>query len=141
MSVWSAWVAEASPSSVVWMLSGGSLVLFVASILVLPVWIVRLPVDYFRIPKPPQRGWKRWGRLIVALLLIAIGIAMLILPGQGLLTILFGLSLLDTPRKRRLERTVLARPSVLAAMNKIRKRARVPELLPPPQRDSLGGKQ
>ena len=44
------------------------------------------------------------------------------IPGQGLLTILIGLILLDFPGKRGLERRLVSRPSVLAAINRLRAR-------------------
>ena len=50
------------------------------------------------------------------------GLAMLVLPGQGLLTILIGLMLLDFPGKRRLERRIVARPAILAMLNRMRAR-------------------
>ncbi len=47
---------------------------------------------------------------------------MLVLPGQGLLTILFGLILMDFPRKRQLERRLIKVQPVRAAANWIRQR-------------------
>jgi len=48
---------------------------------------------------------------------------MLVLPGQGLLTILFGIALLDFPGKYRLERRIVSYPKVLNSINWIRKKA------------------
>ena len=45
---------------------------------------------------------------------------MLVLPGQGLLTIVVGLVLLDFPGKFRLERWLVSRPRVLALLNRFR---------------------
>ena len=50
------------------------------------------------------------------------GLAMLVLPGQGLLTMLIGLLLLDFPGKRALERRVVRRPKILAFLNRMRDR-------------------
>jgi hypothetical protein len=50
-------------------------------------------------------------------------------PGQGLLTILIGVMLLDFPGKRRLERWLLRRRGVLAAINKVRARYGRPPLV------------
>ena len=47
---------------------------------------------------------------------------MLALPGQGVLTILAGLALLDFPGKRALELKILKRPSILGAVNWLRER-------------------
>jgi hypothetical protein len=57
--------------------------------------------------------------LIGCVLLLA-GIAMLVLPGQGILTMLIGVSLMDIPGKRKLERRLIGRPAVLRTINKIR---------------------
>ena len=62
--------------------------------------------------------------------LLAAGIAMLVLPGQGLLTILLGLMLVDFPGKRRAERALVARPNVFEALNWLRAKAGRPPLLP-----------
>jgi hypothetical protein len=55
------------------------------------------------------------------------GVAMLVLPGQGLLTLLMGFLLVDFPGKYRLERWLFARPIVRRPINWLRHRAgRVP---------------
>jgi hypothetical protein len=51
-----------------------------------------------------------------------------VLPGQGLLTILIALILLDFPGKRSLERRIIARPKVLRAVNGLRTKAGRPPL-------------
>jgi hypothetical protein len=58
---------------------------------------------------------------------IAAGIAMLVLPGQGLLTILIGFLMLDFPGKYRVEKWLVSRRRLLGAINWLRRRAgRVP---------------
>jgi len=54
------------------------------------------------------------------LLLAGIILALPLVPGPGILTILLGLALLDLPGKRRLERWIVARPTVFSALNKLR---------------------
>jgi len=54
---------------------------------------------------------------------------MLVLPGQGLLTILAGLVLLHFPRKHELLRWIVSRPAVLASANWVRHRAGRPPLV------------
>ncbi|HYG08570.1 MAG TPA: hypothetical protein VD835_01220, partial [Pyrinomonadaceae bacterium] len=49
-------------------------------------------------------------------------------PGQGVLTILMGVMLLDFPGKRRLELKLVSRPNVLRAINRIRQRFDRPPL-------------
>lgn len=85
-----------------------SLVTFVGSLIGLPWLIGRMPEDYFltcgRARK--DRSRRSFGALfavilrnIVGGLLFLAGIAMLVLPGQGVLTIIIGLSLMDVPGK------------------------------------------
>ena len=47
---------------------------------------------------------------------------MLVLPGQGILSILIGLSLLEFPGKRRFEAKLVGQPKVFQAINALRKR-------------------
>jgi len=52
---------------------------------------------------------------------------MLVLPGQGVMTVLIGVALLDFPGKHRLQRWIVGRRGVLDALNWIRrKRGRPP---------------
>lgn len=105
-----------------------SVVLFVGTLAAIPVICVRLPTDYFVRPFAPNARWKVVLRSAAAVVLILMGAAMLVLPGQGILTILIGLSLLDFPAKRAWQRKLLRRPTVLRAMNGMRRRAGKPPL-------------
>jgi len=106
---------------------------FVASLVLLPWGIARIPDDYFAEPKAPRPRWHDSHRVVfwtikIALnlagaVLVLAGIAMLVLPGQGILAILVGLMLLDFPGKRRLELWLMRRRQVARAMNWIRKKA------------------
>jgi hypothetical protein len=70
-----------------------------------------------------------------ALILIGIVLSLPLVPGQGLLTILVGLMLVDFPGKRRIERRLIGRPRVLAKVNRWRARfGRAPLVL-----DEAGG--
>ena len=60
------------------------------------------------------------------------GAAMLVLPGQGLLTLVIGLSLMNFPGKRRLIIRILRRPRVFRTINTMRDKARRPPLQWPP---------
>lgn len=118
-------------------LTGAGVVMALASMLAIPWLLVRMPVDYFNTPSRPlhYRGplaWVLWLlRNVMALLLLAAGILMLILPGQGILTILIALMVSTFPGKYRMERAIMRRPSVLRAANWIRRRNGKPELNPP----------
>lgn len=115
-----------------------SLTMLVVSLVVFPVVVAQLPTDYFvRERRRPARLRRRhpvlWAALTVVknavgLVLIAAGLAMLVLPGQGLLTILIGLALTNFPGKFRLERRLFGRPPVHRALNRVRRWAGKPEL-------------
>lgn len=116
-----------------------SVVMLVGTVVLVPVVVARMPSDYFarREPGPwrrrhPVLDWALWaGRTLLGTLFIAAGIAMLVLPGQGILTILIGLMLLEFPGKRELELKLIRRPRVLRAVNWIRARAGRPPLVLP----------
>jgi hypothetical protein len=105
-----------------------SLITFVATLILIPVFIVRMDRDYFvrdRAPifageHPLLRGGVIAGKNLLGLFLLVIGIAMLFLPGQGLLTMLIGLGLLDFPGKRQLQARFLRIRAVQRALNWIR---------------------
>lgn len=117
---------------------------FVISIGATMVVVVRLPADYFVVePRPlPFAGRSRGVRWaarvamnVLGVLLVLLGIVMSLpgVPGQGLLTILFGIMLLDIPGKRALERRLLRRPSIHGSINKLRARyGKSPILVDPP---------
>lgn len=94
--------------------------------------VVWLPADHFSKLPSPDEGWRkhpvlRWSVLVLknalGLVLLPMGVVMVIpaVPGPGLVFILLGLSLLDFPGKRRLERRMLAIPSVLRFFNDMRR--------------------
>ncbi|MEZ4272195.1 MAG: PGPGW domain-containing protein [Myxococcota bacterium] len=89
-----------------------------------------LQATYF---KRPRRGEERRGNLghvvgyvVLGGTLVFVGILMLLLPGQGILTALVGLSLMTFPGKNRALQWVLKQSVVLRAANAIRRRAGKP---------------
>ena len=108
-----------------------SVVFFIGTLIAIPIIMVRLPVDYF-----DERKHRQWLETrhpivritayvlknLVGIVFLLAGIAMLFLPGQGVLTILLGISLMDFPGKRKLERKLIGRPAVLGTINKIREK-------------------
>lgn len=111
-----------------------SAVTFVASLVGVPFFLNRLPQNYFSrreratlgIPEGPTSRWRIVASIVrnaIGMLLLLLGLLMLVLPGQGLLTLLVGLMLVDFPGKRKLERWVIGRPSVLRTINALRRRA------------------
>ncbi|MEZ6037957.1 MAG: PGPGW domain-containing protein [Planctomycetota bacterium] len=121
------WTADHG-SLLTWLFVGsiGSLVLCA---LLLPVIVARLPADYFSQHRVHHAGelstWRLVGRVaknLLGLVFVLVGIALLLLPGQGLLTMLIGLLLLEFPGKRALERRIIARPAIRRLMDRIREK-------------------
>jgi CBS-domain-containing membrane protein len=108
-----------------------SVALYVAIALAIPVALARIPVDYFT--RPPHRPGVavRVLRVVGGLVVTAAGVAMLFLPGPGVLTILLGLSIVGGDLAARGVRALVGRPGVLAAINKIRERRGRAPLAPP----------
>lgn len=114
----------------VWVLTILFLLPFIATLLLIPWIIIRLPADYFLLPTrtPLLAGLKQpllriiliIAKNILGILILLMGIAMLILPGQGLLTMLIGLLMLDFPGKFTCQRWLLGRGPVLRSVNWIR---------------------
>jgi hypothetical protein len=126
---------------------GASLFLatLVGSLLVVGVLLVKLPVTYFQDfhsrdfwvdRHPALRLTARIGKNVLGAILVVVGIVLMLpgVPGQGMLTILIGLMLLDVPGKRRLERRIVGRRRILKAINRLRKRFGRPPLV-------LGGRR
>ena len=102
--------------------------------------MVKIPANYFSshyvqdfLPGSP---WiVRWGAVVAknlfGVFLIALGIILSLpgVPGQGILTILLGLIMLDIPGKRPLEARIISRPAVLSAINNLRARYKKPPLV------------
>ncbi len=102
--------------------------------------MVKIPANYF---SPhyvqdfmPGSSWAvRWGAVIAknlfGVFLIGLGILLSLpgVPGQGILTILLGLIMLDIPGKRPLEARIIQRPAVLSAINRLREKYGKPPLI------------
>ncbi len=122
-----------------WWLSTVSLVTFVTSLATLPWLVSKIPTDYFCHQRREPAPWKD-AHPVLRLVMIALknllgvillvgGIIMLLIPGQGILTIAMGLLLMDYPGKYRLERRIAAIPAVLRGLNWLRARRNVPPLV------------
>ncbi len=118
-----------------------SVVLFVGSLIVMPILLCRVRPDYFVRRPPTEQSWSArtsaamllWMivKNIVGFVLLLMGIAMLVLPGQGLLTILVATTLLSFPGKRKLELRIVRQRHVRRAINWVREKARQPPLILP----------
>jgi hypothetical protein len=103
------------------------------------VVMLKIPANYFSSHYVqdflPDSPWiVRWGAVILknllGVFLIGLGIVLSLpgVPGQGILTILLGLIMLDIPGKRPLEARIIKRPAVLGAINSLRARYNRPPL-------------
>ena len=139
------WI-DSHKTLLVW-LSALSIALSVAGILAAPWLAGRIPVDYFLDKKRHPSPWARHhpalralvilGKNLLGLLLLAIGVAMVPLPGPGMPILIVGMLLVDFPGKYRLERWVISRPPMAKGINWMRGKAGAPplEMPPPPHRD------
>lgn len=132
------WAWLNTHSVALWWLGIVSAFTFAASLLVVPRLLVRLPADYFcadakAAPQPILRPWLHWARRIgknlLGVVLIVGGILMLLLPGQGLLTLLVGIALVDFPGKSALQRRLASQKHIRRAIDWIRKRGGQPPLV------------
>lgn len=101
--------------------------------------LARVPPDYFVNPAARARTHRRHpvvhalvvvGRNLLGLFLIALGVVLSLpgVPGQGALTVLMGVMLVDFPGKVRAERWLVTRRAVWAAVNKLRAKFGQPPL-------------
>ena len=112
--------------------SGLSVLAVAGGIIAVPWVVVRLPQDYFA--REERVVWRTSADqsllvLVVAalknllgLLLVILGLIMLVTPGQGILTLLIGLMLMNFPGKYHVERWLVTRPGVLRGLNWLRQR-------------------
>ncbi len=115
-----------------------SMVFFVGSLVAIPFILVRLPADFFdiRVPRPWMENHHPFLRVlghlmknVVGLVFVFVGFLMLFLPGQGILTMLIGITLLEFPGKRHLEAKLIGQPTVLNAINGMRQKFGKPPLI------------
>ena len=119
-------------SEILWVTGIASAVMMLCGIAIIPWILLRLPRDYFLPPRrhriTPQHLSLAMGIPLLVLknfagiVLILAGLAMLVLPGQGLLTIILGLALTNFPGKFKLQRRLVCHPSVLNSLNWLRRR-------------------
>ncbi|HKY41915.1 MAG TPA: hypothetical protein VJM50_02385 [Pyrinomonadaceae bacterium] len=121
----------------------GSLI-FIASFLInlgiVSVILVKLPADHFSKnrktkfwhgSRPLLNAAKVIGKNIAGVFLVVLGIVLSLpgVPGQGLLTILLGIMLLDFPGRERLEQKLLSKPTIVNTINRLRGRFGKPPLV------------
>jgi len=115
-----------------------SVIAFVGTLIAIPAILIRLPPDYFK--NHHHKPWfanhhpviRTLGLLIknlAGIIFLLAGIAMLFLPGQGLLTMLLGILFIDFPGKHRLEQKLIQHPQILKAINAFREKAGKPPFM------------
>ena len=113
---------------------------FAASLAIVSIVLVKLPATYFKSShdrkilassSPIVRGLAIVGKNLLGVVLVVVGILLSLpgVPGQGMLTILLGIMLLDFPGKPRFEHWLVSRPKILQAINKLRHRFSKPNLV------------
>ncbi|MBC8031834.1 MAG: hypothetical protein H7Z16_17255 [Pyrinomonadaceae bacterium] len=115
-------------------------VTFSINLIIVSIILVKIPATYFQ-KNHSREFWKDSSPAIrllgvvikngLGVLLVALGIVLSLpgVPGQGILTILLGIMLLDFPGRRKLETKLLSRPAILKTINKLRHRFGKPALV------------
>ena len=116
-----------------------SLVILVISALSIGYFIKKIPHDYFLNDKRDTSQYKNknlflWViaitfKNLIGYCLILGGILMLVLPGQGLLTILVGLMLSDYPGKFKLEKRIIKTRLILKTINWYRSKSNIQQII------------
>jgi len=125
-----------SKETLTWISVVSGVALLIGAVAV-PWIVVKLPKDAFANLKRP--GWLdrqpvgiriplRLLKNVLAFTLIVVGIAMLVLPGQGILAILLGVMLGDFPGKLRIQQWILAKRKVMDSLNWLRRKFKKPPL-------------
>ncbi|MBS0014089.1 MAG: hypothetical protein KFF46_08965, partial [Desulfobacterales bacterium] len=94
--------------TVLYWIAGGSLAAFAATLAMIPWLVLRIPADYFTsdnrqmISPDSHRSTAAWLLVRImknaaGLVFVTAGLVMLFTPGQGLLTIIIGLGLMNFP--------------------------------------------
>ncbi|XCN72438.1 MAG: PGPGW domain-containing protein [Candidatus Electrothrix aestuarii] len=116
-----------------------SVLTFFGSLIILPWLVLRMRSDYFiRHRQEVDARYQRHPVLAVitflfrnsmGLFLLLAGIIMLVLPGQGILTMVIGFSLMDFPGKHRLNERIIANLKIQRSLNWIRRKGGKKELI------------
>ena len=116
-----------------------SFAVLIISALSIGYFIKKIPHDYFLNDKRGVSDYKNKNPIfwiitlalknIIGYCLIIGGILMLVLPGQGLLTIFVGLMLSDYPGKFKLERRIIKTRLILKTINWYRIKSNIPPII------------
>jgi hypothetical protein len=133
---WLAWIGFASLATVI------------ISAVAVPILIRRMPADYF-LEDSAGSEWMRRQHPVLRVTLLVLknlfgtilvigGLIMFVTPGQGILTLVAGILLLNFPGKRRFEVWLVSRKPVHRAIDWIRRRAGRPPILLPSDQSKIG---
>jgi len=133
---WLAWIGFASLATVI------------ISAIAVPILIRRMPSDYF-LEDSAGSEWMRRQHPVLRVtflilknlfgaVLVVGGLIMFLTPGQGILTLVAGILLLNFPGKRRFEVWLMSRKPVNRAVDWIRRRAGRPPILLPSDQSKIG---
>jgi hypothetical protein len=113
-----------------------SAVIFVATLLLTPYLLGLIPADYFSANYAYQVKRKTLLcllktaiRTFIGALLVLVGIIMLVTPGQGVISIVLGIFLMEFPGKRRLELKFINHNPTFNALNWLRNKAGKPPFI------------
>jgi hypothetical protein len=132
-----------------WWIGTLSIAAFVGTLIAIPILVVHIPADYFK--RKRQKPGRSHGqhsaiRLLglvlknfLGIVFVLAGFAMLLLPGQGFVTILIGMMMVNFPGKVTLERRIVQHPTVLRAINWMRAKAKKPAIEAPKLGLTVGG--
>ena len=116
-----------------------SIVIFLVSLFIIPALIIRIPADYFYHDKrhninnqhPLIKLFITIAKNILGGILTIAGIVMLFMPGQGFITLLIGMMIMNYPGKYTLERWLIVKLHGINAINWYRSRHNQPPLQMP----------
>ncbi len=124
--------------TLVWTLGVLSLLFFIITLTIIPWLILQIPDDYFTEQNrhsfldsshhPVLKILLLVLKNLAATFFLLLGFALLVLPGQGLLTILLGMVMIDFPGKYRLERWFVQQKPVLRSINWLRNKGNRPPI-------------
>ena len=125
-----------------WWISALSMATFTGTLIIIPILVIRIPTDYFRRKKQKSEPCHKNHYTIICfiglvlknlfgIVFILAGTAMLFLPGQGFITILIGVMMLNFPGKFKLQLRIVQQPTILRTINWMRTKADRPALKVP----------
>ena len=128
-------IFESHRSLIIWF-GSISLFIFLFSLLTIKWLVALIPEDYFinrKISKVRSNNPALWYIVLIVKNMIGYslvlgGIMMLVLPGQGVFTIIIGLMLSNYPGKYAIEKKFIAIPSILKSINWLRNKSNKPPL-------------